>query len=350
MTEKDYYYCFVISNKQDLIYTVNYDKISKDRENYKLCIARENYHEILEAVALDRCIFYNKDKRVFTDYNFNQISIEGKNIFPRCSATVANEMLEDIEKNNGISISTKQDNDKVENWLEYYKPQRKILKMSIGEYEESYIQIFKELAGESKKLFIKSVKKGFSIVLKGLYDDDTLGNKSSKMEIYISEYIDISKDELGKKEFRCYIVDGKLTSISRYLDYNEHEIPEDVRQKALQIVSNIPKEFPSSYVLDLGVYNKNNTSIDIDVIEFNPIISSGKYIYNTIFTNRAKVKSENVFEKYRYENLSEDDKQWMREKAERSIEDRISMLSNIKSIDELKAKLFGNAFNDKTIW
>lgn len=46
-------------------------------------------------------------------------------------------------------------------------------------------------------------------------------------EFLVSEPMKLSKDGNGKsKEYRCYVVNGRLVSISRYHDYETLEIPE----------------------------------------------------------------------------------------------------------------------------
>ena len=54
-----------------------------------------------------------------------------------------------------------------------------------------------------------------------------LGVYGMHTEYFVGETIDIAEDQIGKKEFRIYVVDGRAINTARmWQDYDDCEIPE----------------------------------------------------------------------------------------------------------------------------
>lgn len=91
----------------------------------------------------------------------------------------------------------------------------------------------------------------------------------------VSDVIDIKQDSFGKKEYRCFISNQNVSSISRYLDYDTNYIvPKEVVNYALDF-ANAHKHLPACYVLDIA-----ETSTGVDLVELNDLESSGRYAKN----------------------------------------------------------------------
>ena len=91
---------------------------------------------------------------------------------------------------------------------------------------------------------------------------------------------------MGTKEYRCVVIDGKIYNISRFTFFQNHKI----ENKVLDFASNIVKNYPGTYVVDLMEDSKGL----IDIVEFNPIEASGMYLYNSICDMSLDLKHDNI--------------------------------------------------------
>lgn len=232
-------------------------------------------------------ILYDPLKKVFENFEGNIIDIKGELIFPRTGANQIYEMNEEIVKKGGIPIVSTKQIEMVLNWVNYYKPKRKmeIIKGSELIDSDKIIQIEKEY-GEN--IFIKTKTKNFSdnISTALLKDKECVFYKALEYHLQddfiISESVVPSKDCYGIKEYRCFVINDEVYNISRYTDDLLHRIDESVLKKANQVVEMMKGIFPSCYSFDLFEYVKDG-ELTIDVVEFNPIHATGLYLYNTIF-------------------------------------------------------------------
>jgi hypothetical protein len=95
-------------------------------------------------------------------------------------------------------------------------------------------------------------------------------------EILFSEPLQILTDARGKREYRCFVVQNRVSSISRYIDYDtDYEIPAQVEEFAAAFVADHRGVLPSCYVLDVA-----ETDRGMVVIELNGIVASGRYERN----------------------------------------------------------------------
>ncbi len=96
-------------------------------------------------------------------------------------------------------------------------------------------------------------------------------------EILISETLEILSDVKGKREYRCFVVRNKVSSVSRYLDYDtDYTIPSTVTEFATAIVADHIGTLPECYVLDVAECQQRGPV----AIELNGIVASGRYERN----------------------------------------------------------------------
>ena len=131
----------------------------------------------------------------------------------------------------------------------------------------------------------------------------TLWDISLDDTIFLSEAfqsIEDTENNMDCKEYRAFILNNSLLSISRsYVDYTT-EVPDEVKlfiEKQINKVTSVP-DFPSSYVLDVGQILMNGKEV-IDIIEYNPISSSGLEVCNLLADKLLKKEQSPHFVKKR---------------------------------------------------
>jgi hypothetical protein len=164
---------------------------------------------------------------------------------------------------------------------------RKINRYNVEYAESHFTEIVNGLVDSENRFFMKSVEKHWSFAgsIKEAYETGSIFALScGGGECLFSEFLEIKTDRLGKLEFRCYFINGKLCSISRYLDYEEHTIPVYIQDFAY----NLQKEgfnMPKTIVIDIADTNKG-----IVIIECNEASCSGRYINNKLDTFPLETK------------------------------------------------------------
>ena len=107
------------------------------------------------------------------------------------------------------------------------------------------------------------------------------------------ENIEDKENDMNCREYRVFVINNNLLSISRsYVDY-ETKVPDEViafAEKQIKKVSEI-LDFPNSYVLDIGQVMVDEKEV-IDIIEFNPICSSGLEVSNKLVEEIVKRKDK----------------------------------------------------------
>lgn len=235
--------------------------------------------------------------------NNEEFDVRGKIIFPRSFIPTEEELLNQLEENGALSIQTNEDLNKIINWPQKIQPvHRKIIQTIYREFQnnaEKYKSIF-------KKVFFKTAEKSrTSCVLKyfGYIDVEgkkyfvtkpTLWSVSLEDSIFLSETfesIEDKKNNMGCKEYRVFVLDNNLLSISRtYVDY-PIEVPDEVKlfvEEQINRISSI-SDFPNSYVLDVGQVLMDGNEV-VDIIEFNPISSSGLEVCNNLVEELVKLE------------------------------------------------------------
>lgn len=97
-------------------------------------------------------------------------------------------------------------------------------------------------------------------------------------DFILSDVMNILSDEKGdngRLEYRCFVFDGQVTSISRYVDFKSLPVPEVVRVFAGQFADCHKQVLPVGYVVDIAETDKG-----LQVIELNPFGQSGRYLDN----------------------------------------------------------------------
>lgn len=243
----------------------------------------------LYAKELGIYIFYDEEKDIFVDKDDNIIDIKGMDLFPRTGVLQAKTLVDSILKHGGKPLVTHDDYETTLNWPNYVKTKRKNVIMSGKEIIQNPNYIL-ELFGEDR-VFFKTKSKNYS----GIIDIEKLLNKEESFykaiqahlddDFIISEVIDIVHDEYGPLEYRGFVVNGKLLNVSRVHDFLLCQVPENVVSKMKSTIEELDStSFPKSFVVDVFVCRDDNGNALVDVLECNPIIASGTYLYNSVFS------------------------------------------------------------------
>lgn len=189
-----------------------------------------------------------------------------------------------IVRKGGIPFVTKEDDERVRNWPNYYKTKRKT-EIFTGRQLLDKKQAIKIKEEYGDKIFFKTLQKNFSDIILADYliDSESLLSRTIKEhkeeKFIISEVVDRKKDELGIIEYRVFVVGGRIKSISRYTLSKLHRIDKKVFDRIFEIVNSI-ENFPKDYVVDIFEYEKDGET-ELDVVEFNNVTTAGTYLYNS---------------------------------------------------------------------
>lgn len=239
-------------------------------------------------------IFYDEKKDIFLNKDGEEIDIQGIEMLPRTGVLEAHRLADAIDKHGGISVVNNDDYETTLNWPNYIRTKRQCVIMSGQEIIDSPEKII-ELFG-TEKVFFKTKDKNYSQVI----DIEQLLNKQGNFykalnnhandDFIISDVVKIVEDEFGPLEYRGFVVDGRLLNVSRIHDFLMGSVPSFVLDK-MEVTINSLKDssFPNSYVVDLFVFEDGDKA-DVDVLECNPIISSGTYLYNSVFEQTADLE------------------------------------------------------------
>lgn len=187
-----------------------------------------------------------------------------------------------------------QDRNSIINWFKYFLPNRTIKCIEVTDIlYQNYDNEAKDMLSANEYIFIKSVNKGLSTIIKSydLFDhsSDIISyikkEMMNKQQYLLAQKINLAKDRYGNIEVRFVVFNNKVVNYSRYIHSLKHNICKDFIVKAEEIINTmaIKEDFPDSYILDLGLAMVNNESY-IDVIEFNPLSTSLCYVNNSIFS------------------------------------------------------------------
>lgn len=125
-----------------------------------------------------------------------------------------------------------------------------------------------------------------------------LWNISLDDDIFLSDVFESIKDKKNNmfcKEYRAFILNNTLLSISRsYVDYPT-KVPNKVKSfiEEQVIRTSLVTDFPSSYVLDVGQILIDGKKV-IDIIEYNSVCSSGLEISNLLVDELLKQKQPSI--------------------------------------------------------
>ena len=257
---------------------------------YYYCYLKDNKlfeTEIKYAKMLGLYIFYDESVDIFYDEFNNPINIKGMNIFPRTGISQVETLLEALNRHQGNSLVNQLDYEKTLNWPHYIKTIRNNIVLT-GEQIINNPNYIRSIFGNNK-IFFKTKKKNYSqiIDISTLYQDNSPFIKTIKKhindEFIISDEVFIEQDKNGPLEYRAFIINGNIYNISRISNTLLCTIPKEVIKKTQEIISNLKEtDFPKSYVIDLFIYKNRFGKKEVDVLECNPIIASGIYLYNSV--------------------------------------------------------------------
>lgn len=244
--------------------------------------------EIDYARSLGNIIFYDYNRDIFLDNDNNQIDISDMVIFPRSSIKESIRLLGAIKRHNGKSIISVEDYYKTLNWPYYIKTKRNCIILSGSEIINNP-KLLIDMFGYDK-VFFKTKDKNFS----GIIDISNLLDLNSPFylalkdhldeDFIISQVVSIDSDKYGLLEYRAFVIQGEVFNVSRIGNDLPNDIPNDVISKLKEIVNYLKENsFSNSYVIDLFIYIDKKGNRIVDVLECNPIIASGTYLYNSIF-------------------------------------------------------------------
>lgn len=246
-------------------------------------------------------VFDRSTKKFYMDSE--EINVKDKIIFPRSFISSEKELLNQLDKNGALSIQTKEDLEIIMNWPQKIQPvHRKIIQTTYEDFQnniEKYKSIFKNIFFKTaNKSNTHCILKYFGYIdLEGekyFVTKPTLWNVSLKDSIFLSdvfESIEDDENDMDCKEYRAFVLNNTLLSISRsYVDYPT-EVPNEVIsfvEDQINKISSVPN-FPSSYVLDAGQVLMDGNEV-VDIIEFNSISSSGLEVCNHLVDKLVKLE------------------------------------------------------------
>lgn len=292
------YYCFATENSSFPEYQLD----SNDNENVAW-IKTKYLEEIDYAKKIGKLLIYSIDDDKFF-HNGKEVNIKEKTIFPRCFIFHVKKFLPKLEENEANSLVKFTDTLKIEEWPKYIQPlYRNATVTTFSEFKKNY----KYYLEKYKKIFLKTCTKSFSSPIEFIKEIELPINSKkipflciqpsnqkaafsrieSQDKIIVSSCIELVPDpENNKKskEYRAFVLNGKLANISRsYLDEST-KVPEQVKNIANYIVDEInTKKFIKNYSFDLFEIKFNNKHC-VDIVEFNSLESTGREIDNSIFT------------------------------------------------------------------
>lgn len=241
--------------------------------------------EIKRAIREKRFIYYDREKNVFLNEYDSIVDVNGKQVLPTTGVLFIDELVEALEKHGAIIPNNIKSINMIIEWYKYIEPIRKITHFNGKDLNENhFLEYLFELYGSNPEVFFKTSKKDFN----GMIDLSELFNPESDLrkaidyhledEFIISEKVEVDQDELGDIEYRVFVFDGKIMNISRITDITYHKIPKEVLDFAQYVINSLPNIFPKTFTLDIFSYQAK-----LDILEFNPLEASGKYLYNTLF-------------------------------------------------------------------
>lgn len=253
-------------------------------------------NDIKYAKSKNVFIYYDEQEDTFKDTNDNIVNVEGQMVIPSSFVFQLPKMIEALEKAKAIIPNTNEDIKKVEEWYKYVETQRLIMPFTGSDVKDpEFLNFIIEMFKDKMSVFLKTRNKDFN----GIIDIEDLVNEDSDLrkafayhedeEFIISERVEINEDELGQEEYRFLVFNGQILNVSRITDTTYHKIPIEAIEYANRVIESLPKSFPRTFTLDIFSYQNM-----YDIIEFNPLEASGRYLYNSIFTASDDLTHEDI--------------------------------------------------------
>lgn len=103
--------------------------------------------------------------------------------------------------------------------------------------------------------------------------------------VMLSDVLKFDHQPDHKAEYRCFIVDGKVSSISTYTDYTAYPVPDCIEALAQQFAAEHADLAPA-FVADFGMTDRGPV-----LVELNEFSQSGRYIANDAYALYCALES-----------------------------------------------------------
>ena len=257
-------------------------------------------------------IFYDEDNDIFIDKDGNEVDVSELEIFPRTGVLQAKKLVEAIHRHNARCIVGEGDYDKTLDWPKYISTKRKNVIMSGQEILDNPELIIETFGVD--RVFFKTKNKNYSQIIdveklmakEGNFYQAIKAHKDD--DFIISDVVDIVHDDSGPLEYRGFVIDGELFTVSRVHDYLMGKVDAGIIKKMQEVIDEASSsDFPKSFVVDVFVCKEDGETY-VDVLECNPIVASGTYLYNSVFERNSSLEHDDVLssipeEKMKYGHL-----------------------------------------------
>lgn len=257
--------------------------------------------DILQAELNDQLAIYDPLQDEFYNLKDKKINIKDKVILPRTMIPLAPFLLDKINEFGGKSLVDLEDFNNTMRWYEHITIGRNIKKLTFGNFNDNIEKYIAEY-GFDNRIFMKTVQKGTSDVYRLVTIEDTkilfdskfhqfsLNSLSDDDEVLITKPVEISRDKYGNREWRTFIINGEMISISRFEEF-DIEVETYVKEYAKNKINEIDSNLPNAYSMDIFEFIDENGQLSIGICELNPFISTGLFHNNFIVPKRqAKTK------------------------------------------------------------
>jgi len=309
------YYCYMTDEFETMVKLGLFDENERTKYMEKVmgifCVNGyffQNWHQrdILQADIKEQLAIYDPVNNDFYNLKDKKIDIADKTILPKTSIQLTKYLIDKISEFGGISLSSLDDCKTISRWFEHISIGRDIKNLTYGEFNDNMEKYVAEF-GIDNRVFFKTVQKGISDVCKMvhlpfgdgkpqpiLFDSTMHQHKFWSLkkdhEILITKPVTIRKDEHGKREWRVFVINDEMVSISRFNDYNI-EVEPYVQDYANLKIGQIKGNLPSTYCVDIFEFTDEQGILKIGICELNEIIASGLFYNNFVVPPAdAKVK------------------------------------------------------------
>ena len=228
---------------------------------------------------------YIDEYDIFIGYENQIVDISGKVIIPITTNENLDSIISTITKHGGKAINSKADIQMIKNWPKYIETKRLVIPFKVDELKPPFECYLIENIGIDKNIWFRNISSGFEIetTMEDLLNP--YGALRKTMEVYnntyvVEEFKIFERNNFGKKQYRCFVLGGKVINASRMIDKNYHKVEKKVIDYAKRVVRNIPECFPKTFVLDLMITDGKVDILNIDLYE-----TSRRYLYNSLFSN-----------------------------------------------------------------
>ena len=255
--------------------------------------------ESMYAKDLGLYVFYDEKNDVFLNENDEVIDVCGMELFPRTGGLQAADLIDAIYRHGANSLVKVGDYEKSLDWPKYIHTSRNNVVMSgreILDNPQSIVDIF-----GIDRVFFKTKNKNYSQIIdvSKLLDKD--GSFCKVIEAHqdddfiISDVVEIMSDDFGPLEYRGFVIDGELFNVSRVHDYLMERVPEEYINKMKNVIESVKdSEFPKTFVVDVFSYVDDKGNSCVDVLECNPLVASGTYLYNSVFSKTSTLEHGDI--------------------------------------------------------